>query len=171
MSYLLDANIFIEAKNRYYGLDFCPAFWDWLIASNAAGVVHSIEKVGDELAAGSDNLATWAGRRGSEFFLKPDATILPALARVSTWASSQNYEQGAVSEFLQEADYYLISHALAHGHTVVTHERFAATAREIKIPNVCIPLGIKVVNPFEMLRSERASFVLGQAQPVAAPAP
>ena len=26
--YLLDANVFIEAKNRYYGFDFCPAFWD-----------------------------------------------------------------------------------------------------------------------------------------------
>jgi len=25
MAYLLDANVFIEAKNRYYGLDFCPA--------------------------------------------------------------------------------------------------------------------------------------------------
>mgnify|MGYP006298525777 CR=1 FL=1 len=31
MAYLLDANVFIEAKNRYYGMDFCPAFWDWLL--------------------------------------------------------------------------------------------------------------------------------------------
>lgn len=31
MQYLLDANVFIEAKNRYYGFDFCPAFWNWLI--------------------------------------------------------------------------------------------------------------------------------------------
>ena len=30
MLYLLDSNIFIEAKNRYYGMDFCPAFWDSL---------------------------------------------------------------------------------------------------------------------------------------------
>ena len=34
MAYLLDANIFIQAKNLHYGLDFCPVFWDWLIASN-----------------------------------------------------------------------------------------------------------------------------------------
>jgi len=26
MSYLLDANIFIQAKNLHYGFDFCPAF-------------------------------------------------------------------------------------------------------------------------------------------------
>ena len=31
MAYLLDANVFIQAKNLHYGLDFCPAFWDWLI--------------------------------------------------------------------------------------------------------------------------------------------
>ncbi len=37
MSYLLDSDVFIQAKNLHYGLDFCPAFWDWLIASNAAG--------------------------------------------------------------------------------------------------------------------------------------
>jgi len=51
MAYRLDANVFIQAKNLYYGLDFCPAFWDWLIAHNKAGRVFSIEKVGDEIEA------------------------------------------------------------------------------------------------------------------------
>jgi len=45
MAYLLDANVFISAKNLHYGLDFCPAFWDWIIANNASGGVFSIEKV------------------------------------------------------------------------------------------------------------------------------
>lgn len=26
--YLLDANVFIQAKNLHYGMDFCPAFWE-----------------------------------------------------------------------------------------------------------------------------------------------
>ncbi len=30
MPYLLDANVFIQAKNLHYGFDFCPAFRDWL---------------------------------------------------------------------------------------------------------------------------------------------
>ena len=38
MSYLLDSDVFIQAKNLHYGLDFCPAFWDWLIESNASGL-------------------------------------------------------------------------------------------------------------------------------------
>jgi Domain of unknown function (DUF4411) len=29
MGYLLDANVFIQAKNLHYGFDFCPAFWEW----------------------------------------------------------------------------------------------------------------------------------------------
>ena len=59
MSYLLDANVFIQAKNLHYGLDFCPAFWQWLIDSNNTGRVHSIDKVRDELAAGADELTDW----------------------------------------------------------------------------------------------------------------
>ncbi len=26
MAYLLDANVFMAAKNLHYGMDFCPAF-------------------------------------------------------------------------------------------------------------------------------------------------
>jgi Domain of unknown function (DUF4411) len=50
--YLLDANIFIQAKNLHYGFDFCPAFWEWLVKRNEENIVASIEKVRDELAGG-----------------------------------------------------------------------------------------------------------------------
>lgn len=43
MPYLLDANVFIEAKNAYYGFDFCPGFWEWLVPKNREGLVFSIE--------------------------------------------------------------------------------------------------------------------------------
>lgn len=161
MTYLLDANVFIQAKNLHYGLDFCPAFWEWLIASNAQEHVFSIEKVGDEIDAGADELATWAGQRGAEFFLKPDTALLAALATVSTWVTGQNYEPAAVNTFLQVADYYLVAHALAHKDTLVTHEKAQPSTKKIKIPNVCIGLGIKCMTPYEMLRHERARFVLG----------
>jgi hypothetical protein len=63
--------------------------------------------------------------------------------------------------FLQVADYYLVTHALAQGHTIVTHEIAENTTNRVKIPNVCIGLGVKSMTPFEMLRTERARFVLG----------
>ena len=161
MSYLLDSNVFIQAKNLHYGLDFCPAFWDWLIASNTSGLVFSTEKVGDEIEAGGDELSDWAAARGAGFFVKPDSAILPALGTVSGWATGQNYEPAAVNTFLQVADFYLVAHALAHRHTVVTHEIASASTKRIKIPNACIGLGVKCMTPFEMLRHERARFLLG----------
>lgn len=82
---------------------------------------------------------------------------------MSAWVTGQHYEEAAISTFMEAADYFLIAHALAGGHTVVTHEVAAATARKIKIPNVCIGLGVRCINPFVMLRSERARFVLGGA--------
>ena len=161
MTYLFDTDVFMQAKNLHYGLDFCPAFWDWLIASNAAGQVFSIEKVGDEIEAGNDELAVWAAERGLGFFLKPDASILPALAKVSAWVTGQHYEPAAINTFLQVADYYLVAHALAHGYTVVTHEKASTSTKKIKIPEPCIGLGVKCMTPFEVLRYERARFILG----------
>lgn len=163
MAYLLDANVFIQAKNLHYGLDFCPAFWDWLIANNASGSVFSIEKVGDEIEAGADDLATWAKQRGPTLFLKPDAAIVTALGAVSAWASGQTYEPAALSTFLQVADYYLVAQALANHHTVVTHEIPSDSKKRIKIPNACIGVGLKFMTPYEMLRLERARFVLGRS--------
>ncbi len=161
MAYLLDANVFMTAKNLHYGMDFCPAFWDWLVAAHSSGRVYSIEKVGDEIAAGADELAEWAERLKTGFFLKPDADTLRALVRVSQWVTANGYEPAAINAFLGGADYYLISQALAGSHVLVTHERPSDSIRRIKIPNVCLGLSIKVVSPFEMLRNERARFVLG----------
>jgi hypothetical protein len=161
MAYLLDANVFMQAKNLHYGLDFCPAFWEWLIVNNAAGRVFSIEKVGDEIKAGGDELAAWAAKHDPALFLKPDATMLPALGAVTAWAAGQGYEPTAVTTFLSVADYYLVAHALAHRHTVVTHEVASASTKKIKILNVCIGIAVRCVTPFEMLRNEKARFVLG----------
>ncbi len=159
--YLLDANVFIQAKNLHYGFDFCPAFWDWLTKKNSAGKVASIEKVSDEIHAGDDELSSWVKQCGTNFFLAPDEAVIQALTDVSTWATGENYEPAAVSTFLQIADYWLVAHAKAHNWTVVTHEVPADTIRKIKIPNACIGLGLRCMSPYEMLRRERARFVLG----------
>ena len=89
MAYLLDANVFIEGKNRYYGLDFCPAFWDWIDAANQASRVFSIEKVGDELDAIADDLSTSATARGPRLFLPVDTAMVAALRQVATWANGE----------------------------------------------------------------------------------
>ena len=128
---MLDANVFIQAKNLHYGFDFVPAFWEWLLKANHEGKVVSIEQVADELRAGGDELSEWAEERDNSFFLPADSAVLPALDTVSHWASSQNYDRLAIATFLQLADYWLVAHALAHNYVVVTHEVPAHTVRKI----------------------------------------
>ena len=161
MIYLLDANVFIQAKNLHYGFDFCPAFWEWLVEQNTSKQVFSIDKVADEIAAGDDNLKAWAQKQGTGFFLMTDENVATQFGKVSEWARSQNYEPVAINTFLQVADYYLLAHALAGKCVVVTHEVRVNSNNKIKLPNVCADLGLRCMNPYEMLRRENARFVLG----------
>jgi hypothetical protein len=86
--------------------------------------------------------------------------LVPSLQATSTWANGAGYEPAAVATFLQDADYYLVAHAHAHQHVVVTHEVVAHSTKKIKIPNACLGVVVKYVTPFEMLRAERARFAL-----------
>ena len=161
MSYLLDANVFMSAKNLHYGLDFCPAFWNWLVHKGNTGAVFSIDKVADEIEAGQDELTEWAKHYGHMLFRRTPPALAPCFAQVSTWAMSQQYTPAAINTFLQAADFYLIAHALAGAHVLVTHETPANSPGRIKIPNACVGLGVRFMTPYKMLRIEQARFVLG----------
>lgn len=82
-TYLLDSNVFIQAKNLHYGLDFCPAFWHWLDETHAVGTVCSIDSVRTELIAGNDDLSAWVQQRPSSFFIPPSAATVPSLQVVT----------------------------------------------------------------------------------------
>lgn len=165
MSYILDSDVFMKAKNLHYGLDFCPAFWEWLIHNGNTGEVFSIDKVADEIAAGADELTTWASHRGLGLFRRTPGSLAPEFAQVSNWVTSQTYTPAAINTFLQAADYYLVAHALAGGHTIVTHEVLSPSIHKVKIPNACIGLGVQFMTPFQMLRIEQVHFVLGGGNP------
>jgi hypothetical protein len=161
VSYLLDANVFMSAKNLHYGFDFCPAFWDWLVHKGNTGTVFSIDKVADEIEAGQDDLSEWAKNHSHALFRRMPPTLAEQFTQVSTWATSQKYEPAAINTFFQVADFYLIAHALAGGHTVVTHEVPKNSLKNIKIPDACVGLGVRFMTPYQMLRIEKARFVLG----------
>lgn len=160
MTYLLDANVFIEAKNRHYGFDVVPGFWEWLDDAHDRGVVSSVESVRAELLAGGDELSDWAKDR-AEFFVAPDDAVVSSFREIAEWANTNGYEDGAVSTFLQDADAYLVAHGHAYGLTVVTHEVASPSVRKIKIPDAGEGMGVAHCPPFDMLRREGARFVLG----------
>jgi Domain of unknown function (DUF4411) len=157
--YLVDANVFIQAKNAHYGFDFCPGFWQWLLDAGSRGVLASVDRIGEELRDGDDELADWA-KDHAQLFVAADDPTVASLATLATWVRADAFTDAAVSEFLSSADYYLIAHAHAHGHDVVTHEKSSDTRNKVKIPNACIGVGVPWMLPWQMLREAGARFRL-----------
>lgn len=151
--YLLDANVLIEAKNRYYAFDIAPGFWKWLERAHALGEVCSIEAVRDELIGGADELSDWAKTNGS-FFQAIDSATVACFPALSTWAASRPFTQAALAEFAgNQADFQLVAHARGHNLVLVTHESSDLNSRKrVKIPDACAAIGATCMNPFEMMR-------------------
>jgi hypothetical protein len=159
--YLIDSDVFIDAKNRHYGFDIVPAFWEWIEQAHRAGRVFTVQRVADEVVAGADELADWMKRQPASFRLSAGSDDQPALNVLSQWATGVGYTQAAAATFLQAADYFLVAQALTLGFTVVTQETSdPAAKRRIKIPDACKALKIPWLTPFNMLRNEGARFVL-----------
>ena len=161
MMFLIDANVLIEAKNRYYAFDIAPGFWYWLEKACSRDVVCSIERIREELLQGKDELSDWA-RDHRDFFFPLDDRTAQVFPGLSGWARSQNLTDDALNAFAADAaDFMLVAHASAHSCTVVTHEKTGNGSRKrVKIPDACVALGVPCVDTFDMLRVDRATLEL-----------
>lgn len=163
MKYLLDANTFVEAKNRYYNMTVCPAYWCWILQRYASHDVASISMVADELKDGRDELAEWIRDNPDLFIAVDDEDTQACFAKVADYVEQQRpkMKTGAVEDFLSGADPWLIAKAMATGGTVATHERHHSDViKKFLIPNVCVAFGVSWMNTFELLYKLEAKFVL-----------
>ena len=163
MTYLLDANTLIDAKNRYYQMGFCPGFWDWILQHWAAGTIASIKSIEAELRRGNDELADWVKTNAKIFLAESDAGTQTIFGEVAAHVASMEatMKAGALNEFLGGADPWLIAKAKAMGATVVTNEHLDLRNRKkFLIPNVCRHFGVPYMNTFELLNQLQAEFVL-----------
>lgn len=159
--YVIDANVLIEAKNRYYAFDIAPGFWAWLDQAHRLSDVCSLEAVHGELIGGNDELADWA-RANTAFFRPIDQGTTQHFGDLTSWATSQNFTQAALAAFTgNNADYLLVAYAREHQHTVVTLERSQPNARaRVLIPDACRAMGISTTDTFQMLRQTGAQLDL-----------
>lgn len=158
---LLDANVFIEAKNRYYSFDLVPVFWTWLEDQAEAGDIASTDMIYDELKDGGDDLAQWVKDRRDLIFHVPSSSqaVAKAVARLGTWAQSENYKPHVLADFMDGADPFLVGAALETGSILVTQETPAGASRkQVKIPDACRHLGVECENTFTMMRALGAQF-------------
>jgi hypothetical protein len=157
--YLLDANIFIQAKHLYYRFEFCQGFWDWISQAHQADIVFSTEKVKIELKNGSvgDPVRVWMDTLSENFFL-PDMTdpaVIGSYRQIMIWIASNNhYTQQAKDEFARPnvADAFLIAVAKTYGYTIVTHEKSQPGAKKrVLIPDAAKAFDVECIMIYDLL--------------------
>ncbi len=164
MIYLLDANVFIQAKNLHYGMDFCPAFWEFIDQETSKTTAGSISFVYEELVHGNDTLADWIQEKEdtANFLSCDDEETQLKYIEIVNYVNSNGFGQANIERFLAGADPWLIAKASVMGATLVTHEVKAvgSNIRKVKIPNICEAFGVAYINPFDMIRNLNGEFQL-----------
>jgi hypothetical protein len=164
ITYVLDSNIFIEAKQRYYAFDVCPGFWEALVWQHGQGRIVSVDRVKTELEGFGDDLSAWVTTTMPEacFFDTDLEAVTGAYAEAIGGVMGQaQFTDAAKAEFTDadNADAWVIAFAKAMDATVVTHEKpNAAMRRKVPIPNVCDALRVPYLDTFEMLRGLATRF-------------
>lgn len=159
--FLLDANVFIEAKNFYYRFEIFPAVWAWLDREQEFDRLASVLPVAEELIRGNDELADWATeRKGGGWFLPvDDEETQRHFSEILRWVLDADFTESAKAEFMDGGDPWLIAKARSLSAAVVTQEIFAPEIRrKVKIPNVCKAFDIEYMNTFDLLKSLGARF-------------
>jgi hypothetical protein len=160
--FLLDANVFIEAKRRYYAFDICPGFWDCLPAYHKVGRVLSIDRVKQELVRGEDDLKKWviSVMPDSCFASTNESSVIDKYGEMQNWAQKQiQFTEAAKAEFANNADSWLVAYAKIKNFVLVTHEEYEPDIKKkIKLPNVCKAFGVDYDDTFKMLRDLNVRF-------------
>ena len=152
--FLIDSNVFINAKYFHYNFKYCKVFWDLLIALHNKGLVFSINSVKKELMAKPDEIADWVQNEVPLSFFEDENTSIKSYAVLMNWAQGLNVDKKAKDDFASadKADAFLIAHAMTHGFTIITHEKSSPGAKKrIMIPNAADDHGIKTISIYEFL--------------------
>lgn len=162
--YIVDSDVFITAKNRYYAFDICPGFWASVLHHCNGGALRSIDKVRQELLLGrpDEDLVQWVKKDvPAGFFLESaEQDVIAAFGEVMLWVQRHpRYFDQAKAEFATKADGWLVAYAKVHGVCVCTNEQPAPDSRkEVKLPDVCEQFGVRFEDTFAMLKALRVRY-------------
>ena len=159
--FIADANLFIEAHRRYYGLDICPGFWECLVHYSGQNRLLSIDRVRTELVSYGDELSDWVKDAPDDLFVSSmDAAVTGEYRDVMRWVyGNPQFYRAAKDDFSGGADGWLVAYATAHNGILVTQEEPQPNVRRrVPLPNVCHHFGVVRQNTFEMLRALGVSF-------------
>ncbi len=156
--YCLDANVLIQAWQKYYSPKFCPDYWKVLNGLGTKGIIFLPQTVHEEITRTDDDLAKW---------LKESKIPVHKINTEVTECLKSIYAKNPAHKTLVDntrqrslADPWLIAHAIRENACVVTkeHEETAVNAKRIKIPNVCENMGILWIDDFKFIEELNISF-------------
>jgi len=156
--YCLDANVLIQAWQKYYSPKLCPDYWDVLSELGGQGRIFLPQMVFEEITRTQDDLSDWLkGSKIPEY--KMDGPVTEALRSI--------YAANSVHQMLVDntrarslADPWVIAHAMKEKATVVTKEEkiTAINTSKIKIPNVCHNMKVRCINDYQFVEELNIRF-------------
>lgn len=149
--YCLDANVLIQAWQKYYNPKFCPDYWKILTELGKNGRIFIPELVYEEIVRTEDDLSKWL--KGSEIPInKINESVTVCLQKI--YAANPTHKSLVDNTRGRSlADPWVIAHALHEHATVVTkeHKETALNSKRIKIPNVCENMEIRWIDDFQFI--------------------
>jgi Domain of unknown function (DUF4411) len=157
--YCLDANVLIQAWQKYYSPKVCPSYWDLLSSLGAENKIFMPVIVYEEIIRTDDDLSNWL--KSSDIPIrKIDEQVAKCLQDI--------YSSNPDHKFLVDntkarslADPWVIAHAMNEKAIVVTKEEkvTALNSMKIKIPNVCDNMNVPWINDFQLIRELGIRFI------------
>lgn len=150
-TYCLDANVLIQAWQKYYSPILCPDYWKILDGLGAEGRVFICQEVYDEIIKTEDDLSAWL--KGSNIPVrKANESVIESLKEIYKTPVHLKLVDNTKNRSL--ADPWVIAHAMYTKSVVVTKEEKVtqANSTKVKIPNVCDNVGVRWINDFEFIR-------------------
>lgn len=149
--YCLDANVLIQAWQKYYSPKFCPDYWIVLDELGKLGIIFIPKMVYDEITRTDDDLSKWL-KKSNIPVAEIDENVTRFLKMIfAADPSHQNLVDNTKNRSL--ADPWVIAHAINVNAIVVTKEEkvTATNTSKIKIPNVCDNMGVPWINDFQLI--------------------
>lgn len=158
--YLLDTNIFIESKNKFYSFDIAPGFWEQLEEQIVVGNCNIIDAVDSELMSGNeDELVQWwksvKGRHsGIVMRSKEDESVLNEFREIIKLVNKDsNFSRREIDRFFSGADPWISASAKVWNMKLVSFEALKGPGtRKVKIPDICNRIGVQCIDLYTMLR-------------------
>src|SRR5690606_25178872 len=129
--YCLDANVLIEAWQKYYSPEFCPSYWKLLNKLGRKGKIFLPKYVCEEITRTEDDLAEWLKR--SEIPIQQiDEGITACLSKIYTSDPNHKFLVDSTKQ-RSLADPWVIAHAMNCGACVVTKENLETAVNSKRI--------------------------------------